>query len=158
MKIRTATFLLALLISVNAHAEDKAALSFSELHGNKQEAVSIERWKGKPLLVAFWRSDCAPCLHEMKLLPEIAKDNGDLTIALISLHDVEHTRSHLPALPDNVHVLVGVGDKKAILSAFGNTRTLALPYSVMLNKKGDICGKQYGIVSPNKVKEWQKKC
>lgn len=158
MNIKTATFLLAVLFSVNAHAEDKTALSFAELHGDKQEAVSIERWKGKPLLVAFWRSDCAPCLQEMKLLPEIAKDNSDLTIALISLHDVEHTRSHLPDLPDNVHTLVANDDGKKVLASFGNDRTLALPYSVILNKKGDVCGKHYGILSPDQIKEWRKEC
>lgn len=143
MNIKTATLLLALLFSANAHAEDKASLSFDELHGDKQETVSMEQWKGKPLMVAFWRSDCAPCLLEMKLLPEIAKDNSDLTIALISLHDVEHTRSHLPALPENVHTLVAYDDGKKVLASFGNDRTLALPYSVMLNKKGDVCGKHY---------------
>lgn len=158
MKIRAVTLLLAFLISVNAHAEDKAALSFSELHGDKQETVSIGRWEGKPLLVAFWRSDCAPCLQEMKLLPKIAKDNNDLNIALISLHDVEHTRSHLPALPENVHTLVANDDGKKVLASFGNDRTLALPYSVMLDKKGDVCGKHYGIVSPDKIKEWRKQC
>ena len=158
MNIKTAISLLAVLFSVEAHAEDKATLSFSELHGDKQEAVSIERWKGEPLLVAFWRSDCAPCLQEMKLLPEIAKDNSDLTIALISLHDVEHTRSHLPALPENVHTLVANDDGKKVLASFGNDRTLALPYSVMLGKNGDVCGKHYGIVSPDKIKEWRKQC
>lgn len=158
MKISTSIALFAVLLSVEAHAEDKAALSFSELHGDKQEAVSIERWKGKPLLVAFWRSDCAPCLQEMKLLPEIAKANSDLAMALISLHDVEHTRSHLPVLPENVHTLVANDDGKKVLASFGNDRTLALPYSVMLNKKGDVCGKHYGIVSPNQVKEWRERC
>lgn len=158
MKIASAIALVAVLFSVETHAEDKAALSFYELHGDKQEAVSIERWKGEPLLVAFWRSDCAPCLQEMKLLPEIANENSDLAIALISLHDAAHTRSHLPALPKNVHTLVANDDGKKVLASFGNDRTLALPYSVMLNKKNDVCGKHYGIVSPDKIKEWRKEC
>jgi thiol-disulfide isomerase/thioredoxin len=113
---------------------------------------------GQARLITFWSSDCAPCLREMSILPDIAKQNSDLSMALISLKDAEHTRALLIPLPGNVQVLVAQDDGRAVLTAFGNDRTLALPYSVMLNKKGGVCGKYYGILSPDKVKEWRKEC
>jgi thiol-disulfide isomerase/thioredoxin len=149
------SILALLLLSLNARAESKYSIAFTELHGAKladTKQVTLKQFEDRELLVAFWRSDCAPCLEEMDILPDIAKENNDLPMVLISLHDIEHTRSHLPTLPGNVHILVAEGDSKKILAEFGNERILALPYSIMLNANGDICGKHYGILSPDKLK------
>ncbi len=134
-----------------AWAEGVSDLQFKDM-ADKPVALGHAR------LVTFWSSDCAPCLREMGILPDIAKQNADLPIALISLKDAEHTRARLIPMPDNVRVLVAQDEGRAVLTAFGNERTLALPYSVMLNKKGGICGKYYGIISPDKIKEWRKEC
>ena len=120
--------------------------------------TTIAQWAGKPLLVSFWRSDCAPCLHEMEVLPIIAKQHQNLSVALISLQNVAHTRAHLPAMPANIHPLVAQADGRELLTAFGNDRMLALPYSVMLDAKGAVCGKHYGIITPEKINAWWKQC
>lgn len=151
-------FILLVIFSFHANASDILSRSFTILQDGGQENVTISKWLGKQVLVLFWRSDCAPCLKEMAILPDIAKQNEDLTILLISLHDVEHTVSHLPKLPSNVQKLVAKDDGRILLKNFGNERTLALPYSVMLSKQGAICEKQYGILSPIKIKEWRKQC
>ena len=153
--------LVIMLFCTPLRAGEAAELTFTELLGAKLETtqtITPEMWKGKPALLVFWRSDCAPCLQEMQHFPDMAAQNKDLPIMLISLHDVAHTRRHAPITASNVHVLVAENDGKAILSAFGNTRTLALPYSVMLDATGKVCGKYYGILSPDKIKEWRKSC
>jgi thiol-disulfide isomerase/thioredoxin len=163
MKLRLAIlYLLGFALSASA-AEAKIMddLKFEELRGTQLEqsaAATPEIWRGHSTLVMFWRSDCAPCLREIEILPDIAKQNADLPIALISLHDTEHTRAHLTPMPDNVRILVAQDDGKRVLAAFGNDRTLALPYSVMLNSSGAICNWYYGIIAPEKVIEWKKAC
>ena len=151
--MRSALCIAALIVALAsaAWAEGVGDLRFKDMSG-KPSAL------GQAKLVAFWSSDCAPCLREMGILPDIAKQNSDLPIALISLKDAEHTRARLIPMPENVQVLVAQDEGRAVLTAFGNERTLALPYSVMLDKKGAICGKYYGILSPDKVKEWRKEC
>jgi thiol-disulfide isomerase/thioredoxin len=144
-----------------AEAKPISAYRFMELSGDhyrKTKEIALKAAIGKPMLVAFWRSDCAPCLQEMRLLPEIAATNPELSIALISLHDAQHTRNHLVVLPANVRVLVAMDDAKSLLQVFGNERVLALPYSVMLDAKGNACGKHNGILSPDKLKEWHDVC
>jgi thiol-disulfide isomerase/thioredoxin len=144
-----------------AEAKPISAYRFTELSGDhyqKAKEVTLNEATGKPMLVAFWRSDCAPCLQEMKLLPQLAKEHAELSIILISLHDIPHTQDHLPPLPANVRVLVATDDAKSMLQAFGNARVLALPYSVMLDAKGNACGKHNGILSPDKLKEWRAVC
>lgn len=142
-------FFIAILMSAAAWAND--GLQFKNMDG---EAADL----GQAKLIIFWSSDCAPCLREMAILPDIAKQNADLQLALISLKDAEHTRARLTPMPENVEVLVAQEDARTVLKNFGNDRTLALPYSVMLNKKSKVCGKYYGILSPDKVKQWRKTC
>lgn len=115
-------------------------------------------WRRGPALVAFWRSDCLPCLVELTRLPEIARDNPALAIDLVALQDAERARAHLPALPANVRVLVASGDGRALLADFGNDRQLALPYSVMLDVRGAVCARHYGILNPERVRTWQETC
>jgi uncharacterized protein len=137
------------------------AYRFTELRGEYYQQtteVALNETTGKPTLVAFWRADCAPCLQEMKLLPQLAKEHGELSIILISLHDIPHTQDHLPPLPANVRVLVAMGDATSVLQAFGNARVLALPYSVMLDANGKTCAKHHGILSPEILTKWRNQC
>ena len=120
--------------------------------------VSLDQWRGQKLLVLFWRPDCSPCLTEARILPTIARQFADLPIALVSLQDVQDTRAHLPVMPRNVHVLIARDDGQKVLAAFGNDRTLALPYSVMLNMQGTVCDRHYGIISPQKISSWRRQC
>lgn len=113
--------------------------------------------KGEQTLVMFWRSDCAPCLEEMKILPDLAKKNASLTIALVSLQNAEATSANLPSLPHNVQVFIAQGDGKEVLAKFGDEK-LALPFSLMLNADGSVCKKHYGIIGTDIVKDWQKQC
>ncbi len=121
-------------------------------------AVTLDRWRGKPLLVLFWRSDCAPCLQELRRLPELAQQHPHLTIALISLEDVGLAAKHLPALPANVTSLIARDEVREIVTAFGNDKRIALPYSVMLDARGGICAKHSGIVATDDLNPWQQQC
>lgn len=135
--------------------------SFAELSGKDDEQtrnVSLAEWHGQPLLVLLWRSDCAPCLLELRDLPSIAAQHKTLSIALVSLHDLKHTRGHLPTLPNNVHALLATSDASELLAAFGNDRKLALPYSTMLDRNGNLCQKHNGILTPALVNDWVKQC
>jgi len=151
MRIKTAIAVLILVCAGSTAWAGSADLKFKDIGGKPTDL-------GQAKLITFWSSDCAPCLREMAILPDIAKQNADMPMALISLKDAEHTRARLTPMPENVQVLVAQDEGRAVLTAFGNERTLALPYSVMLNKKGGICGKYYGIISPDKIKEWRKEC
>ena len=155
MKWMTALAVSFALASPCAWAGDGNLPEFRSL---ESKPVSLTEWRGHAMLVAFWRSDCLPCLKEMKLLPDMAKANPNLPIALISLQDAEHTAAHLSPMPDNVHVLLAEGDGKQVLTAFGDDKALALPFSAMLDKNGSVCARHYGILGVETLKVWQKAC
>ena len=131
---------------------------FTEIAGGQDRNITLAPWARQWVLAVFWRSDCAPCLKEMELLPALAKRYAKMPIVLISLQDEAHTKTHLPPLPANVHLLVAKNDGREVLTAFGNDKMLALPYSVMLDATMRPCGKQYGIVSADNIEQWRKQC
>lgn len=136
-----------------------ASLSFTELAGaDLSEHGTVRLVPEKKRLVVFWRADCPPCLREMETMPGIARQNPGMAIALISLHDTAHTRAHLPPMPANILLLVAQDPARQVLAAFGNTKTLALPYSVLLDGKGAVCRQRYGLIGPEIVKEWWNQC
>lgn len=144
-----------LLVASLAGAETGKDLHFDELTG---KPVNLDRWQGRNVLVLFWRPDCSPCLTEVRALPTIARQNADLLIALVSLQDGAQTRGRLPALPTNVQVMIARDDGRRVLAAFGNDQLLALPYSVMLNRRGAVCERHYGIITPQTVVNWRSRC
>lgn len=147
-----------IMIPALAYGANKDALSFTELSGEHLETrkmVTLADFHGQKTLLLFWRSDCPPCLHELALLPKIAKDNPTLSIVLISLQDEAHTRQHLTAMPANVHVWIAQNNGKEVLAAFGSQ---ALPFSVSLHSDGSACHTHYGILGTDTVKEWEKLC
>ncbi len=101
-------------------------------------------------LVVFWRSDCAPCAQEMRVLPVIAAEHPDMAIALVALDG-----GAPPPMPANVEVMRGEG--LAMMRRFGNDRR-ALPYSVMLHGDGSVCARHYGVLGTDSVSEWVKSC
>ena len=111
-------------------------MPFTELSGaslEQHKSVTLAEFEGKKALLIFWSSDCAPCLKELTILPEMAADNPDLPIALIALQDEAHAKRHLSAMPANVHVLMALKDGKDVLEAFGGQ---ALPFSMALHPDG----------------------
>lgn len=155
MKIWKASLLACLLVCLAESSSSAGELLFSKAGEDKY--LNIQDLKRGQDLVLFWRSDCAPCLLEIGLLPEISKQFPNLKILLVSLQNVELPQKHvLPNLP-NVGQAVAVSDVREVLQEFGNEK-LALPYSVALRGDGSICAKNYGILGIRKINNWIKTC
>ncbi len=130
-------------------------LTFLDRQGN---LTTLAPWRGHSLLIAFWSPDCAPCLREMEALPALSRENPDLPILLVCLKTREACgMKGIPAF-SNVHFLISRELPQTLFAAFGNTRALALPYSVMLNAQHAICGTHYGMLAPQTVDTWKKQC
>jgi thiol-disulfide isomerase/thioredoxin len=148
-----ALLVLITLLPLPAGAEE---LALKPLASGK--TITLKEFRGSPLLLAFWRSDCAPCMTETPILLEIAKQHAALNIAIVSLQDEAHTRKHLAARPaPNIQVLIAAGDAKQTLEGMDDARA-ALPYSVFLSADGSVCRTHTGLLGTDTVDEWIKRC
>lgn len=104
-------------------------------------------------LILFSRSDCPPCLQEMKIVPELAREHENLEIKIIFLDKKYPAYAFAP----NVRVVLSGEKENEILVNSGN-RKFVLPFSMFLNKNGGICARHYGILGTELVNKWVKKC
>ena len=67
-----------------ASAVEKKALnqSFSTIDG---KTITLYQFKGKMVLVHFWAAWCPPCIKELPVLLQAAKDNPDIAVIAISV-------------------------------------------------------------------------
>jgi len=63
------------------------AVSFTTLHGEK---LSLAQWRGKPVLVTFWATDCPSCIQEVNDFIDLYQQfhsNGLEIIAIAMAYD-----------------------------------------------------------------------
>jgi len=99
------------------------------------ETVTLESFQGKPALVNFWATWCAPCVKEMPTLDRLAaKSGGKLQVIAVSQDtggpekvDEFFSKAKLKALEPYM-------DSK--LALMGEMRVDVLPTTVLLDSKG----------------------
>lgn len=131
---------------------------FPENAGKPDKAFTLDRFHGKPLLIAFWRSDCAPCVTEKPILLKIASAHPEVPVMLISLQSKAQTLRHFTENPAaNVKVLLAQGSMQDTLQALGDERS-ALPFSLYLRADGSVCHTRYGLLGTAVADEWVRQC
>jgi thiol-disulfide isomerase/thioredoxin len=110
--------------------------SLNDLSGKPQ---ALAQWKGKPLLVNFWASWCAPCVQEMPELSELAAKDGGKHFNVIGIgidspaNLVEFTRKTKVAYPLYVGGLSGTDLSRELGNANGG-----LPFTVLIGADGQV--------------------
>lgn len=132
-------------------AKRSATAGTASMESGNAPARSIE-------IVSLFRSDCAPCRHELTILPRIAERHPDLLVTLLVLHDDGVVARQADALRrPNLRIRTAKGSAEEIMARYGNDRQ-ALPFSVALDRSGQVCGRHYGLLGLNLADEWGKAC
>ncbi len=137
--------------SANAGLEGQAApaLRLPDLDGKPR---TLKDWPGKWLLVNFWATWCAPCMHEIpSLIAAQAKyGNTGLQIVGVAMDDPDAVRTLMQEKGFNYPSLVGDEQIQNIMEQFGNTLG-ALPYTVLIAPDGVIRYIELGGVDTPKL-------
>lgn len=123
-----------------------AGLKLAELDGR---AFSLDDYRGKLLIVNFWATWCAPCLHEIPVLVQMQARYGAKGLQIIgpAVDDIEDTRRAAPGLQFNYPVAVGTPeDILDLMTKLGNEQG-GLPFSVAIAADGRVLERQLGEYS-----------
>jgi thiol-disulfide isomerase/thioredoxin len=106
---------------------------------------SIGEWDGRPLILNFWATWCAPCRREIPLLNRLKQELGPngteiIGIAVDFAPDVaQFAKDFHIAYP----LLVGEQDALDVASAFG-VQAMAFPFTIFTDRAGRVIALHLG--------------
>ena len=113
----------------------------------------IEQWRGKVVVVNFWATWCAPCREEMPLFVRVQSEMGarGLQFVGIAVDQVEKVKPFARELGLNYPILIGGYGAMELSRTLGNT-VMALPFTVIIDRQGNIAYEQLGVVKPETLR------
>ncbi|MGZ0019856.1 TlpA family protein disulfide reductase [Nitrosomonas sp. wSCUT-2] len=125
--------------------------SLPDLKGDDQ---AVSQWLGKVMVVNFWATWCTPCREEIPEFIEAQSKYGDqgLIFVGIAIDQPDKVKMFSQEFGINYPVLIGSFNTWSLLEAAGN-RMSALPYTVVLNRSGEIVDTYLGRVNLKKLEK-----
>ena len=100
---------------------------------------SLSEWDGKPLVINFWATWCAPCRREIPMLNALAAEQAAAWVEIIgiAIDFREDVLKYLEKMPIDYTVLIGEQDGMAAARAFG-MESIGLPFTAFTDRQGRI--------------------
>jgi thiol-disulfide isomerase/thioredoxin len=99
---------------------------------------ALSEWKGRPLLVNFWATWCAPCRREIPLLKTIRHERAQdgIEIVGIAVDFRDAVQKYAREMSIDYPLLVGEQDGLEAIAAFG--MDTVFPFTVFADARGRI--------------------
>jgi len=138
----------------SASAEAVKALFEREWFSPDQKPISTADWKNKVLVVNFWASWCPPCIEEMPALDKVQSeyDPKKMLIVGIGIDSPSNIRQFIETTIISYPIVLGGLGGNEINKMLGNPSG-ALPFTVVINPKGDIKGSKLGKISEDELRK-----
>jgi thiol-disulfide isomerase/thioredoxin len=110
----------------------------------------LSRTKGQVVVVNYWASNCAPCRTEMPAFDRIYRADRDNGVTFVGVdtkearsRGIDFVRGHDISYPN-------VSDETGKTSLeLGDIAATALPFTVLIDKQGDVAGVYIGALTAN---------
>lgn len=116
----------------------------TDLQGNQR---TLDEWSGRPLLVNFWATWCAPCLEEIPMLTELRtvhREKG-LEVVGIAIDQAAKVQEMVAKLSVEYPILLADSQGLQLLREVGNSSG-GLPFTLMLDRKQQASGRKLGAL------------
>ena len=123
-----------------------------------QDIQGIERnskeWLGKVVIYNFWATWCPPCREEIPEFIKLQKEynNRGLQFVGIAIEDQPPASEFAKQTGINYPILIGETGGIELSVQLGNT-IHALPFSVVVDRRGKIVNTHSGIFKPQQITE-----
>lgn len=133
-------------------AADLWTLTFESLDGGP---VRMADRRGRPLLLNFWATWCGPCVAEMPLLDQFAKERSAAgwQVLALAIDGADSVRRFVSERSLRLPVAIAGADGVELSRSLGN-KLGALPFSVIFDAAGLPLARNLGAVSPALLARW----
>jgi thiol-disulfide isomerase/thioredoxin len=132
-------------------APDLWSMSFERLDGTSLDMRSL---RGRPLLLNFWATWCAPCVTELPLLDAFAREHAARwNVLALAVDRPDPVRRFAAERALQLPMALAGVEGLELSRALGN-RMSALPFSLALDSRGRVVQRRLGSLEPAHLKEW----
>ncbi|NOQ34501.1 MAG: redoxin family protein [Methylococcaceae bacterium] len=116
-----------------------------DLNGQMQ---SLSKWQGKILIINFWATWCPPCLKEIPDFIQLQEQYRDKNVQFvgIAIEEEQAVAEYYKKVNINYPILIAGNAGTNLARQWGNSID-AVPFTVILNPKGEIIHRQMGELS-----------
>lgn len=120
------------------------ANGFPDLEGRQ---VDLTAFLGKPLVLNFWATWCAPCVKEMPDLDALHKKHGHVGFVGLAVDTAVNVEKFTEKVRVSYPLLIGGHGGIKLMRALGNKQG-GLPFTVVFDKHGKVARQLLGQIKP----------
>ena len=131
---------------------DLWASSFDTPAGGRLEMATL---RGRPLVINFWATWCAPCVREMPALDRFARTvaaRGGQVLGMAA-DQADKVREFLADTPVSYPIALAGFAGIELSRRLGNVAG-GLPFTVLVDRNGQVAQRQIGEMTPERLASW----